>query len=431
MPETPVVTCFLLRRGRAGDRILLLQRSPRVGTYRGHWAGVSGYLEATDPLEQAYRELAEEVGLGRQDVRLLARGHPLPIPHPERGRRWLVHPFLFEALNPKAIRLDWEHLSGRWIRPTQIFDYRTVPMLPEALMRVYPLVSDRVRQVVERIRTDREHGARQLAAEALHTLADMAAQADPEALRTAARALARSRPSMAAVANAVAAAYAAAATAPQPAPAVEAVLRGLQRSPESMSRIARSTLPAGTIMTYSYSSTVLELLTALGPPRVIVSEGRPLYEGHTTARALAERGIPVTLITEAQMGLFLGEARAVVVGADTVFPDGSFANKAGTRLLALAAREARVPFYVVAETLKVASTSGARWYLPEEGDPREVLPEDGPPLETRNLYFEITPARLITAFITEEGLAAPREMRRYARRAEARWRALFGRARTP
>jgi len=49
MQEAKVVTCFLLRRAAAGDEVLLLRRSQKVGTYRGRWAGVSGYLEEAAP----------------------------------------------------------------------------------------------------------------------------------------------------------------------------------------------------------------------------------------------------------------------------------------------------------------------------------------------------------------------------------------------
>lgn len=426
MGRDAVVTCFLLRRARGGDRILLLRRSGRVGTYRGRWAGVSGYLEAADPLDQAYRELSEEVGLAREDLRLLARGQPLDVPDPRAGRRWLVHPFLFEALAPGRLRLDWEHVAGRWVRPRAVFEFPTVPMLPEALMRVYPLVPPSIREAAERIRADRQHGARELAMEALRAL--LAAGAQGEELRTAARALARSRPSMAAVANAVAAAYAAASGAPQPQEAIAAVLERLEAAPALIARRAREALPGGTLITLSYSSTVVQALAALRPRRVIVSEGRPLLEGRAAARALAREGIPVTLITEGQLALLAGEAEAAVVGADTVFPDGSFANKVGTRLLALAARRQRLPLYVLSETLKVAPPSLAREFAPEEGDPREVLPQSEGGIEARNVSFEVTPPALVTAYVTEEGVLSPRQVRPYARRAQENWRRLFRRA---
>ncbi len=137
MRDISVVTCFLLRRDRGGDSILLLRRSARVSTYRGRWATVSGYLETATPLEQAYREVEEEVGLGRDDVRLLAQGEPLVVPDESIDTRWRVHPFLFETLRPERVRLDWEHEESRWVKPEEIQDLGTVPALAEALARVY------------------------------------------------------------------------------------------------------------------------------------------------------------------------------------------------------------------------------------------------------------------------------------------------------
>lgn len=138
------MTCFLLRRGEGGPsassgqaEVLLLRRSERVATYRGRWAGVSGYLEAGTPLEQAYREIEEEVGLERADVRLLAEGEPLVVPDEAIDRRWMVHPFLLEVLRPEHVRLDWEHTESRWVKPEEVAALQTVPSLAEALARVY------------------------------------------------------------------------------------------------------------------------------------------------------------------------------------------------------------------------------------------------------------------------------------------------------
>ncbi|KPK48080.1 MAG: hypothetical protein AMJ77_00985 [Dehalococcoidia bacterium SM23_28_2] len=139
MREAKVITCFLLRRSGDGDEILLLRRSQQVGTYRGRWAGVSGYIEETDPLAQAYTEMEEEAGLTREDVQLLRTGEPLEVMDAEADRRWIVHPFLFEVREPSRIRADWEHVETRWIRPEEVFQYETVPQLAETLMRVYPL----------------------------------------------------------------------------------------------------------------------------------------------------------------------------------------------------------------------------------------------------------------------------------------------------
>jgi 8-oxo-dGTP pyrophosphatase MutT (NUDIX family) len=136
MREASVVTCFLVRRGEAGDEVLLLRRSDLVSTYRGLWAGVSGYLEADTALEQAYRELAEEVGLARDDVRLVTEGEPLVLPDESIDMRWTVYPFLFEALRPERVRLDWEHTESRWVRPEELSSLETVPGLAEGFRRL-------------------------------------------------------------------------------------------------------------------------------------------------------------------------------------------------------------------------------------------------------------------------------------------------------
>ena len=127
-----VVTVFLTW----GGKVLVLKRSGKVGTYKGHWAGVSGYLESADPLEQAYVEMAEELGLGKEDVSMVRMGKPLEVFDPTRERAWRVHPFLFVVHKPDKIRLDWENVEMRWILPEEIVQLQTVPALKEALDRV-------------------------------------------------------------------------------------------------------------------------------------------------------------------------------------------------------------------------------------------------------------------------------------------------------
>ena len=132
LQEKHVVTCFL----ESGGKILLLRRSEKVGSYRGRWAGVSGYLEAT-PDEQALTEIAEETGLGSEDVRMVRKGEPLAVEDKDLGTRWIVHPFLFQVKDPDRIRIDWEHKELKWIKPQELVNFETVPMLREAFDRVY------------------------------------------------------------------------------------------------------------------------------------------------------------------------------------------------------------------------------------------------------------------------------------------------------
>ncbi len=129
---THVVTCFLLRQDTAEPRMLIVQRSQRVGSYHGQWAGVSGFVETgITPDEQAYTEIREETGLEREQVRMLRRGAVVEHVDMALRRHFYIHPFLFEVYAPEAIRLDWEANEMRWIASTELANYETVPKLLE------------------------------------------------------------------------------------------------------------------------------------------------------------------------------------------------------------------------------------------------------------------------------------------------------------
>jgi translation initiation factor 2B subunit (eIF-2B alpha/beta/delta family) len=296
-------------------------------------------------------------------------------------------------------------------------------------------ISPRISQAIETISQDRTHGAGWLARDAAnvltHSLEDCPARTAPEFLsylREVATALAQAQPSMAAVTNAVGAVVLAAS---QKAPSGLAAMRraasaqarqivdSWDKACRRIVRHAERTLPSGAIMTHSYSATtfaVLECLASKGAP-IIVTESAPLNEGRTTARLLARLDVPVTLISDAQAAAFMPEAAAVLVGADTVFANGAVVNKVGTCALAFLARNARIPFYVATETLKVA---------PGRPQTTQQAPEDKQPgLAIPAVYFDLTPPRLVTALITEEGVFAPKEVRPLARRARQYRKALF------
>ncbi len=296
-------------------------------------------------------------------------------------------------------------------------------------------ISLRISQAIESISQDRTHGASWLARDAAnvlsHSLEDCPAQTTAEFLsylREVARALAEAQPSMAAVSNAVGAVvFAAGEKTPDGLPAMRRaalararqIIDSWEKASPRIVRHAERVLPRGTIMTHSYSATtfvVLERLASKGWP-IIATESAPLNEGRTTARLLARLSAPVTLISDAQAAAFMPEAAAVLVGADTVFANGAVVNKVGTCALALLARNARVPFYVATETLKVApGRPGGAQEAPAERQPGLAIPA---------VYFDLTPPRLVTALITEEGVVTPKEIRPLARRARQYQKALF------
>jgi methylthioribose-1-phosphate isomerase len=156
---------------------------------------------------------------------------------------------------------------------------------------------------------------------------------------------------------------------------------------------------------------------------VWVSETRPRNQGLLTAWELKQRGVPHTLIADNAAGLLLAGGGscaidAVLVGADRIAANGDVANKVGTYLKALAAREAGVPFYVAAprSTIDFDCASGAEIPIEERnGDELRVvhgIDASGQPGQLRqcaldeavgNPAFDVTPARFVTAILTERG----------------------------
>lgn len=133
MPQ--VVTCVLMHQGK----VLLLRRSDRVRTYKGLWGGVAGYVEPGEqPLQTAYKELREETGLTPDLVRLVAQAEPIAFTDVYQGERydWTIHPFLFELLKDKNLKIDWEHSEYRWVKNEDLPAYQTVPHFPETVQRL-------------------------------------------------------------------------------------------------------------------------------------------------------------------------------------------------------------------------------------------------------------------------------------------------------
>ena len=146
---------------------------------------------------------------------------------------------------------------------------------------------------------------------------------------------------------------------------------------------------------------------------VIAGETRPWMQGsRLTSWELMQEGVPVTLVTDNSAGHLMqrGEVQAVIVGADRITANGDTANKIGTYGLAVLARHHGIPFYVAAplSTIDPALPDGSSIVI-EERDASEVrqiqgtaiAPDDVP---VHNPAFDVTPASLITAIITEHGV---------------------------
>ena len=162
--------------------------------------------------------------------------------------------------------------------------------------------------------------------------------------------------------------------------------------------------------------TAIGVIRAASVGHVWVDETRPLLQGaRLTAWELQRLGIPATVIPDVRAGSLLAEGAVdcVVVGADRVAANGDVANKVGTYPLAVLAHHHRIAFYVAAptSTVDLGCPSGADIPI-ERRAPDEVATLGGTRVtpagvDVQNLAFDVTPAALVTAIITEEGVATP------------------------
>jgi methylthioribose-1-phosphate isomerase len=179
---------------------------------------------------------------------------------------------------------------------------------------------------------------------------------------------------------------------------------------------------AGALATCGYG-------TALGVIRAAVEQGkrihvyadetRPFLQGsRLTAWELMKDGIPTTVISDNMAGAMMkqGKIAAVVVGADRIAANGDVANKIGTYTVAILAKEHSIPFYVAAplSTIDLETSDGSKIPI-EQRNVREVTHIGGKQMvpegvEVENPAFDVTPAKFVTAIVTERGIArAPYE----------------------
>src|SRR5436190_365274 len=148
-------------------------------------------------------------------------------------------------------------------------------------------------------------------------------------------------------------------------------------------------------------------------PQVWVGETRPVLQGaRLTAWELSRLGIPYTLVADGAAAALMadGEVDCVLVGADRIAANGDVANKVGTYGLAVLARHHGVPFHVAAPTSTIdrATPNGAAIII-EGRDESEVVEVGGQSMAPRgidaeNRAFDVTPAALITSWVTEDGV---------------------------
>ncbi len=170
-----------------------------------------------------------------------------------------------------------------------------------------------------------------------------------------------------------------------------------------------------TIMTYCHSSTVTNLLKHARIEgksiEVISCETRPRFQGRITAKELASYKIPVTQIVDGAMNAFMKDVDMVIVGGDAVTSRGDLINKIGTSTLAHIARAHDIPFYSAVELFKFDPLTlfGFKEKI-EERDKKEVWEKPPRGVKIRNPAFDLTYAKYISGYITEEGIIPPQSL---------------------
>lgn len=388
METADVVTVFL-RDTRTGD-VLLLRRSDETGSYTGQWGAVSGYVEGEtqNPEEDARREIHEETGMLEDDVTFVRGGDAFVVEDDELGKRWRVHPFLFDT-QTRNIETNYETVRYDWCSPTEILRRETVPDLWRSYASVAPSV--------ESVRKDDEHGSAYVAARALEALRDAAAK--NEDARATAHELVEARPSMVAVGNRVARAADGETAEGIEEEAHAAIAEAYNADERAASEAADRLGGSRRVVTLSRSGTVALALADVSPDEVVVAESLPGGEGVEFADELGAR---TQVVPDSCVARETEDGDAVVVGSDAILPDGTVVNKVGSLAAALAARHHDVPFFVVAATDKIAPADGSE----HENEYVEAHGE-------RVGVFESVPPELVE-LVTDEGVLSEGKARERA-----------------
>jgi len=193
--------------------------------------------------------------------------------------------------------------------------------------------------------------------------------------------------------------------------AQQAYLKIVEEDAKKLFKYGAKLIPHGAlVITHCHSSTVTGILKKAKGKNisVVACETRPRYQGRITAKELAKAGIDVTLVVDGAMNLYMKKADLVLVGADSITSRGDLINKVGTSTLAHIARMHDVSFYSAAELFKYSSMTfyGEREKI-EQRDLKEVWEKPAKNVRVSNPAFDVTAAKYINGYITEEGVIPP------------------------
>lgn len=180
------------------------------------------------------------------------------------------------------------------------------------------------------------------------------------------------------------------------------------------------------VFTHCNSSSVFKIICGAHKAgigiKVYNSETRPRFQGRIMAKNLLKNGIDVTMMTDSAAPFVISKndpdkinIDMVIIGADVVGMDGSVLNKIGSYSLALAAKNAKVPFYAAASLLKTRKdVDSHRQIKIEKRNSKEVWTRFGKKIEVLNYAFDTVPPEYLSGLITEFGILKPKEIKKTA-----------------
>lgn len=399
MAESTLVTALLRNNGE-----LLICRRTGSPVSEQQWDGLSVMQKGDDVAPTALQAVNSITGIEPVDcsvVRVASR----PIKVSSDTDITAVYPVLIDSSSRDVI-VDNSVEEYEWVHAPLVQRRSSPSWLWDSYRRVAPTVRS--------IAADDEHGATWLSIRGLEVLRDRAGQlvetapdTDTDELRDLGARLREARPSMAVLHNRVNRVLANATTPAEIEQAATEEIRAAVTADSRATMTAAEILDEKTVLTLSRSGTVLHALRSASVDTIHVLTSRPGGEGIQVAEQLGVNE-QVVLHGDAAVAHVLANAGidVVVIGADTILPDGSVVNKTGTRTAAIAAMHEGIPVYVTATVDKVTTRQNVNL---EVGDRTAIYSGDAP-IDVRNPTFDVTPPDCIESYITDRGVLSTADL---------------------
>lgn len=376
-----VVTVF----ARNGGRFLLEHTD-------AGWDGLTRPLD--DSIENSVEQIMTELIGTSQGISLARIGDDIMA----NNRNLRIYPVLLDVFSRT---LETDMVNVEWRHPTILCREPSAELAWEAYLSVAP----RERHVVE----DREHGSTTLSLEALQVLRDQAATGQAwENIAETAKQFIDARSELTALVTRIDRTMSRIAAGDQSPEAMEAIAREeideAVRADEEAAHRAQEFCEGRTVLTLSQSGTVQASLTISNPEEILLLESRPECEAIPVAETLASSGRNVSLLLDAAAAdvLCRRDIDVVLLGADSIDPNGDVRNKVGTRNIATAARHEGIPVVVVTSSDKISAEP------PPDAWVDGTTIYDGPlDIDTKCRLFDRTSPDLITELVTEVGTLTP------------------------